>query len=91
MAGSSASGVALLVSTEPERSKKAISHLLSAVEPGLALQIEGPELPIRAALGTQYTLIDQYSSYLNYAVYAAFAGVVVWLVIRCLRRKWESV
>ncbi|MBC7591246.1 MAG: DedA family protein [Salinibacterium sp.] len=39
-----------------------------------------------AALGTQYELIDQYSSYLNYAVYAAIAGVVLWLVIRRMRR-----
>lgn len=39
-----------------------------------------------AALGTQYRLIDQYSSYLNYAVYAAIAGVVLWLVIRRVRR-----
>jgi membrane protein DedA with SNARE-associated domain len=39
-----------------------------------------------AALGTQYHLIDEYSSYLNYAVYAAFAGVIVWLVIRRARR-----
>ncbi|MBG6055814.1 membrane protein DedA with SNARE-associated domain [Salinibacterium sp. CAN_S4] len=43
-----------------------------------------------AALGTQYHLIDEYSSYLNYAVYAAFAGIIVWLVIRRVRRRRVS-
>ena len=35
-----------------------------------------------ALLGTQYQLVDQYSHYLNYAVYAAIAGVIFWLIIR---------
>jgi membrane protein DedA with SNARE-associated domain len=39
-----------------------------------------------AALGTQYEIIEKYSDYLNYAVYAAIAGVVAWLVIRRIRR-----
>ncbi|WP_253259654.1 DedA family protein [Subtercola boreus] len=39
-----------------------------------------------ALLGTQYELIDRYSEVLNYAVYAALAGVVVWLVVRRVRR-----
>ena len=39
-----------------------------------------------AALGTQYALIDEYSHWLNYAVYAAIGGVVLWLVVRRLRR-----
>jgi membrane protein DedA with SNARE-associated domain len=39
-----------------------------------------------AALGTQYELIDRFSAYINYAVYAAIAGVLVWLVVRRLRR-----
>ncbi|WP_374946987.1 DedA family protein, partial [Agreia sp.] len=43
-----------------------------------------------AALGTQYELIDKYSDYLNYAVYAAIAGVVVWLVVRRIRRRRAS-
>jgi membrane protein DedA with SNARE-associated domain len=37
-------------------------------------------------LGRQYHLVDQYSSWLNYAVYAAVAGVVLWLVLRRIRR-----
>ncbi len=37
-------------------------------------------------LGRQYHLVDQYSSWLNYAVYAAIAGVVLWLVVRRVRR-----
>jgi membrane protein DedA with SNARE-associated domain len=39
-----------------------------------------------AALGTQYEVIEKYSDYLNYAVYAAIAGVLAWLVIRRIRR-----
>jgi membrane protein DedA with SNARE-associated domain len=39
-----------------------------------------------AALGTQYELIEKYSDYLNYIVYAAIVGVVAWLVIRRIRR-----
>jgi membrane protein DedA with SNARE-associated domain len=40
-----------------------------------------------AALGTQYELIDRYSSWLNYAVYAALAGIVIWLVVRRVRQR----
>lgn len=40
-----------------------------------------------AALGTQYALIDEYSHWLNYAVYAALGGVVLWLVVRALLRR----
>ena len=43
-----------------------------------------------AALGTQYELIEKYSDYLNYIVYAAIAGVVAWLVIRRIRRARSS-
>jgi len=39
------------------------------------------------ALGTQYELIDRYAKYLDYVVYAAFAGVVAWLVVRAVRRR----
>ncbi len=38
-----------------------------------------------AALGTQYELIEHYSRYLDYAVYAVIAAVVIWLVVRRLR------
>jgi len=40
-----------------------------------------------ALLGTQYELIDQYSQWLNYAVYAAIAGVIVFLIVRRIRQK----
>jgi membrane protein DedA with SNARE-associated domain len=40
-----------------------------------------------ALLGTQYELIDEYSQWLNYAVYAAIAGVVVFLVVRRIRQR----
>jgi len=39
------------------------------------------------ALGTQYQVIEQYSRYLNYAVYAALGLTVVWLVVRSTRRS----
>ena len=38
-----------------------------------------------AALGTQYALVERYSRYLDYAVYAVLAGLVVWLIIRRVR------
>lgn len=38
-----------------------------------------------AALGTKYQLVEQYSRYLNYALYAAISGVIVWLVVRRVR------
>jgi membrane protein DedA with SNARE-associated domain len=40
-----------------------------------------------AALGSQYDLVDEYSHWLNYAVYAALGGVVLWLVVRRLRQR----
>jgi membrane protein DedA with SNARE-associated domain len=40
-----------------------------------------------ALLGTQYELIDEYSQWLNYAVYAAIAGVIVFLVVRRIRQR----
>ncbi|MFJ4285003.1 DedA family protein [Paenarthrobacter nicotinovorans] len=38
-------------------------------------------------VGTQYHLIEQYSRFLNYAVYAALAVFVGWLVLRSVRRR----
>ena len=38
-------------------------------------------------LGTQYRLIEQYSRFLNYAVYGALGLMVVWLVVRSIRRS----
>jgi membrane protein DedA with SNARE-associated domain len=40
-----------------------------------------------ALLGSQYRLIEQYSRFLNYAVYAALAATVAWLVIRKVRKR----
>ena len=37
-------------------------------------------------LGTQYHLIEGYSKYLNYAVYAALAVALAWLVVRRVKR-----
>ena len=44
-----------------------------------------------AALGTQYELVQQYSRYLNYAVWAGLAGFVVWLIVRRVRRRRADV
>ena len=38
-------------------------------------------------LGAQYQLIDQYSQYLNYAIYAGIAVVIVLLIRRRVRRR----
>lgn len=40
-----------------------------------------------AWLGDQYLLVERYSRFLNYAVYAALAGVLVWLIVRYVRRR----
>lgn len=40
-----------------------------------------------AILGSQYELIEQYSRYLNYAVYVAIAALVAWFVVRAIRRR----
>ena len=39
------------------------------------------------AVGSQYQVIEQYSRFLNYAVYAALGLMVVWLVVRSVRRS----
>lgn len=44
------------------------------------------QIGLGAAMGTQYALVDRYSTYLNYAVYAAIAVLTVILVIRAVRR-----
>jgi membrane protein DedA with SNARE-associated domain len=41
------------------------------------------------ALGTQYALVDRYSSYINYALYAIIAGLLVALIVRRVRRARE--
>lgn len=38
-------------------------------------------------LGTQYHLVDQYADWLNYIVYAMLAGIVVWLIVRRVRKR----
>jgi membrane protein DedA with SNARE-associated domain len=40
-----------------------------------------------AALGSQYQLVDRYSSYVNYALWAAVVAFVAWLVVRRVRRR----
>lgn len=43
-------------------------------------------ISLGAALGTQYELVNRYSSYLNYAVYAALGAGIVLLIVRRARR-----
>jgi membrane protein DedA with SNARE-associated domain len=43
-----------------------------------------------ALLGTQYELIDKYSSVLDIAVYVAVGALLLWLVIRRIRRERAS-
>jgi len=43
-----------------------------------------------ALLGTQFELVNQYSSVLNYIVYAVIAGIIIWLIVRRLRRGSAS-
>jgi membrane protein DedA with SNARE-associated domain len=40
-----------------------------------------------AALGSQYARVEQYSQFLNYAVWAAVVALVGWLVVRSIRRR----
>lgn len=47
-------------------------------------------LTLGAALGAQYELIQQYSRYLNSAVWAAVVGLLVWLVVRRIRLNQEG-
>jgi membrane protein DedA with SNARE-associated domain len=49
----------------------------------------GTLIGLGVALGTQYALVDRYSTYLNYALYAVLAGLLVWLVVRRVRRARE--
>ena len=49
----------------------------------------GTLIGLGVALGTQYALVDRYSSYINYAVYAVLAGLLVGLVVRRVRRARE--
>lgn len=39
-----------------------------------------------AWLGDRYQLVEQYSRFLNYAVVAALAAAVIWLIVRKVRR-----
>ena len=47
-------------------------------------------ISLGAALGTQYELVDRYSSYLNYVVYLAVIIFIGYLVIRHFRRKAQA-
>ena len=40
-----------------------------------------------AVLGTQYALVERYSRFINYLVYAVLLGLIVWLIIRRVRQN----
>jgi len=40
-----------------------------------------------AFLGTQHHLVERYSSYINYALWAALLAFVVWLIVRRVRKR----
>ncbi len=46
----------------------------------------GMLIGLGAALGEQHHLVEQYSRYLNYAIYAGLAAFVGWLIVRKVRR-----
>jgi membrane protein DedA with SNARE-associated domain len=50
----------------------------------------GVLIGLGALLGSQYRLIDEYSRYLNYAVYAGLLGFVAWLVVRNAKKKKKA-
>lgn len=41
-------------------------------------------------LGTQYKLVDKYSQWVDYAIYAAVAVLIGWLIWRRVKRKREA-
>jgi membrane protein DedA with SNARE-associated domain len=51
----------------------------------------GVLIGLGAALGQNYAVVEQYSRFLNYAVYAVLAALVAALVVRRLRRRRAAV
>jgi membrane protein DedA with SNARE-associated domain len=47
----------------------------------------GVLIGLGAALGSRYAQVEQYSRFLNYAVWAAVVALVGWLVVRSVRRR----
>ena len=47
----------------------------------------GTLISLGSILGRQYSMVEQYSRYLNFAVYAGLGLFVVWLIVRYVRRK----
>ncbi|MFJ5697531.1 DedA family protein [Arthrobacter sp. NPDC093139] len=47
----------------------------------------GALISLGSILGRQYSMVGQYSRYLNFAVYAGLGLFVVWLIIRYVRRR----
>jgi membrane protein DedA with SNARE-associated domain len=44
-------------------------------------------ISLGSILGRQYSMVEQYSRYLNFAVYAGLGLFVVWLIVRYVRRR----
>ncbi len=47
-------------------------------------------IALGALLGTQFELIDRYSTVLDIVIWAALGGLIAWLVVRSMRRRARS-
>ncbi|MET1053150.1 MAG: DedA family protein [Mycetocola sp.] len=61
--------------------------LFSALTLGGSAIWNGLLIGLGALLGEQYELVSQYSNWLNYAVYLGFGIVIVFLVVRHIKRR----
>lgn len=79
-------GVRSLISLPAGAAKMNLAVFTIATVLGSALW-NGALILLGYALGSQYELVERYSSWLNYAVYAALAALVIWLVVRRIRKN----
>lgn len=78
-------GVRSLISLPAGAARLSLGTFLVATTLGSAIW-NGALIGLGAALGTKYELVERYSAWLNYAVYAVIAWIVVWLVVRRVRK-----
>ena len=79
-------GVRSLISLPAGAAKMNLLKFSLATVAGSAIW-NGALVLLGYALGSQYELVEKYSSWLNYAVYAVLAGLVIWLVVRRVRKN----
>lgn len=78
-------GVRSLISLPAGAAKMNLLKFSIATVAGSAIW-NGALVLLGYALGSQYDLVERYSTWLNYAVYAVLAGLLVWLIVRRVRR-----